>query len=105
MIISLLICIADKKSKPVPYYSRATCFHLSEVLCKDSKPTLPWRYETKIVLTKIKSEIMEIISFKKKAFEEVAAKLDYFIRRMDNLCRLHGEKKAGIWKDNHAVCQ
>mgnify|MGYP007126221346 CR=1 FL=1 len=48
---------------------------------------------------------MEIISFEKKAFEEVAAKLDYFVRRMDNLCRLHGEKKAGIWMDNHAVCQ
>lgn len=41
---------------------------------------------------------MEIISFEKKAFEEVAAKLDYFVRRMDNLCRLHGEKKAGIWR-------
>ena len=48
---------------------------------------------------------MEIISFEKKAFEDVAAKLDYFVRRMDNLCRLHGEKKAGIWMDNHAVCQ
>ncbi len=48
---------------------------------------------------------MKIISFEKRAFEEVAAKLDYFVQRMDNLCRLHGEKKSGGWMDNRAVCQ
>ena len=48
---------------------------------------------------------MEIISFEKQAFEEVSAKLDYFVQRMDNLCRLHGEKKAEKWMDNRAVCQ
>ena len=31
---------------------------------------------------------MEIISFEKRAFEEVAAKLDYFVQRVDNLCSL-----------------
>ena len=48
---------------------------------------------------------MEIISLEKRAFEEVAAKLDYFVQRMDNLCRMHGEKKPGGWMDNRAVCQ
>lgn len=48
---------------------------------------------------------MEIISFEKSTFEEVAAKLDYFVQRMDNLCRMHGEKKPGGWMDNRAVCQ
>lgn len=48
---------------------------------------------------------MEIISFEKRAFEEVAAKLDYFVQRMDNLCRMHGEKKQSGWIDNRAVCQ
>lgn len=48
---------------------------------------------------------MEIISLEKRAFEEVAAKLDYFVQRMDNLCRMHGEKKPSGWMDNRAVCQ
>lgn len=48
---------------------------------------------------------MEIVSFEKRVFEEMAAKLDYFVRRMDDLCQLHGEKKTGKWMDNHAVCQ
>ena len=37
---------------------------------------------------------MEIVSFEKRTFEEIAAKLDYFVQRMDDLCRQHGEKKA-----------
>lgn len=57
-----------------------------------------------IVLTK-EHGIMEIVSFEKSAFEEMTAKLDYFVRRMDDLCRLHGEKKADKWMDNHAVCR
>ena len=39
---------------------------------------------------------MEIISFEKRAFEEVAAKLDYFVQRVDNLCRMHGEKNRAV---------
>ena len=35
---------------------------------------------------------MEIVSFEKRTFEEMAAKLDYFVQRMDDLCRQHGEK-------------
>ena len=30
---------------------------------------------------------MEIVSFEKRTFEEMAAKLDYFVQRMDDLCR------------------
>ncbi len=42
---------------------------------------------------------MEIVSFEKRTFEEMAAKLDYFVQRMDDLCRQHGEKKAERWMD------
>ena len=33
---------------------------------------------------------MEIISFEKRTFEEIAAKLDRFVQRVENLCREHG---------------
>ena len=49
----------------------------------------------------INNEIMEIVSFEKRTFEEIAAKLDYFVQRMDDLCRQHGEKKAERWMDSH----
>ena len=53
----------------------------------------------------VNNEIMEIVSFEKRTFEEMAAKLDYFVQRMDDLCRQHGEKKAERWMDSHAVCR
>lgn len=53
----------------------------------------------------INNEIMEIVSFEKRTFEEIAAKLDYFVQRMDDLCRQHGEKKAERWMDSHDVCR
>lgn len=53
----------------------------------------------------INNEIMEIVSFEKRTFEEMAAKLDYFVQRMDGLCRQHGEKKVERWMDSHAVCR
>ena len=53
----------------------------------------------------INNEIMEIVSFEKRTFEEMAAKLDYFVQRMDDLCQQHGEKKAERWMDSHAVCR
>ena len=40
-----------------------------------------------------------------RTFEEMAAKLDYFVQRMDDLCQQHGEKKAERWMDSHAVCR
>ena len=33
---------------------------------------------------------MEIISFEKRTFEEIAAKLDRFVQRVESLCREHG---------------
>lgn len=53
----------------------------------------------------INNEIMEIVSFEKRTFEEMAAKLDYFVQRMDDLCQQHGKKKAERWMDSHAVCR
>ena len=35
---------------------------------------------------------MEIISFEKRTFEEIAAKLDCFVQRVESLCREHGGK-------------
>ena len=36
---------------------------------------------------------MEIISFEKRTFEEIAAKLDRFVQRVESLCREHGGRK------------
>ena len=44
---------------------------------------------------------MEIISFEKRTFEEIAAKLDRFVQRVESLCREHGGKETGEWMDNH----
>lgn len=41
----------------------------------------------------VNNEIMEIVSFEKRTFEEMAAKLDYFVQRMDDLCRQHGRRR------------
>lgn len=48
---------------------------------------------------------MEIISFEKKTFEEISAKLDYFVQRMETLCNRHDQKETGKWMDNQAVCR
>ena len=48
---------------------------------------------------------MEIISFEKRTFEEIAAKLDCFVQRVESLCREHGGKEICEWMDNHDVCR
>ena len=48
---------------------------------------------------------MEIISFEKRTFEEIAAKLDYFVQRVESLCREHGGKETSEWMDNHEPCR
>ena len=48
---------------------------------------------------------MEIISFEKRTFEEIAAKLDRFVQRVESLCREHGGKETSEWMDNHEVPQ
>ena len=44
---------------------------------------------------------MNIIRFEERTFEGIAAKFEYFVQRVDNLCRRHGEKKIDEWMDNH----
>ena len=39
---------------------------------------------------------MEIISFEKRTFEEIAAKLDRFVQRVESLCREHGWKVCAV---------
>ena len=46
---------------------------------------------------------MEIISFEKRTFEEIAAKLDRFVQRVESLCREHGDKETSEWMDNLVV--
>jgi hypothetical protein len=48
---------------------------------------------------------MEIVSIERKTFEELVAKFDRFVRRMDAICHRHGEKTMGKWMDNQDVCQ
>ena len=48
---------------------------------------------------------MEIISFEKRTFEEIATKLDRFVQRVESLCREHGGKETSEWIDNHEVCR
>ena len=36
---------------------------------------------------------MEVISIEKKTFEGIAAKFEYFVQRMDNLCRDTARRK------------
>ena len=48
---------------------------------------------------------MNIISFEERTFEGIAAKFEYFVQRVDNLCRRHVEKKIDEWMDNHDVCR
>ena len=40
---------------------------------------------------------MEIVSIERKTFEAMVAKFDHFVRRMDAVCRRHGEKTMSEW--------
>ena len=46
---------------------------------------------------------MEIVSIEKKTFEELVAKFDRFVSRMDAICHRHGEKKMSEWMDTHVA--
>ena len=48
---------------------------------------------------------MEIVSIERKTFEEMVAKFDHFVRRMDTICQRHGEKEMTEWMDNQDVCR
>lgn len=85
--------------------SHATCSLLSDVSDKAVSRLCLGGTRWKQYQMEVNNEIMEIVSFEKRTFEEMAAKLDYFVQRMDDLCRQHGEKKAERWMDSHAVCR
>ena len=47
---------------------------------------------------------MEIVSIERKTFEELVAKFDRFVSRMDTICHRQCEKKMSEWMDNQDVC-
>lgn len=105
VIITALICTGNRKDRPVACCSHATCSLLSDVSDKAVSQLCLGGTRWKQYQMEVNNEIMEIVSFEKRTFEEMAAKLDYFVQRMDDLCRQHGEKKAERWMDSHAVCR
>ena len=48
---------------------------------------------------------MEIVAIERKTFEELVAKFDRFVSRMDAICHRHGEKRMSEWMDNQDVCR
>lgn len=48
---------------------------------------------------------MEIISIEKKTFEEMTAKFDEFVKRIENACLRNSAKGMGEWLDNQEVCK
>lgn len=48
---------------------------------------------------------MELVIIEKKTFEEMAAKFDYFVSRVENLCRKNCDKRMNKWLDNQDVCR
>ena len=47
---------------------------------------------------------MEIINIEAKTFETILSKFEGFAKRMEHLCRLHGDKGMCEWLDNQDVC-
>ena len=43
---------------------------------------------------------MEIVAIEKKTFEELVAKFDHFVSRMDAICHRHGEKRMSEWMEH-----
>nr|WP_279086564.1 helix-turn-helix domain-containing protein [Bacteroides acidifaciens] len=48
---------------------------------------------------------MEVITIEKKTFEEMTAKFDEFVNRVERICHLNREKGMGEWLDNQDVCR
>lgn len=47
---------------------------------------------------------MGYVIFEEEAFEAMAVKFDYFVSRMENICRKQGDRKMDKWMDNQDVC-
>ena len=48
---------------------------------------------------------MEVIAIEKKIFEEMTAKFDEFVKRIENVCHRNSDKGMGEWLDNQDVCR
>ena len=48
---------------------------------------------------------MEVIIIEKKTFEEMTAKFDEFVKRIENVCHRNSDKGMGEWLDNQDVCR
>lgn len=47
---------------------------------------------------------MEIVSIEKGTFEEMMARFEGFVHRMEHLCEHHNERGMSGWLDNQDVC-
>jgi AraC-like DNA-binding protein len=48
---------------------------------------------------------MEIVNIEAKTFEAMLTKFESFAKRMEHLCRLHGDRGLSEWLDNQDVCR
>ncbi|MDR2920066.1 MAG: helix-turn-helix domain-containing protein [Tannerella sp.] len=48
---------------------------------------------------------MEIINIDAQTFEAMLSTVENFTKRMESLCRQHGDKGSIEWMDNQDVCQ
>ena len=47
---------------------------------------------------------MEIVNIDAGTFEAMLSKFESFAKRMEHLCRLHGDREMSEWLDNQDVC-
>ena len=47
---------------------------------------------------------MEIVNIEAKTFEAMLSKFESFAKRMEQFCRLHGDRDMSEWLDNQDVC-
>jgi len=47
---------------------------------------------------------MEIVNIDAKTFDTMLSKFESFAKRMEHLCRLHGDRDMSEWLDNQDVC-
>jgi hypothetical protein len=48
---------------------------------------------------------MEIVNIDAKTFDTMLSKFESFAKRMEDLCRRHGDRDMREWLDNQDVCQ
>lgn len=47
---------------------------------------------------------MKIVNIEVQTFEEMLTKFERFISRMEQLCRVYGDRDINEWLDNQDVC-